>query len=307
VRSFAWAAATTPPLAWTVQHRRSEAVRNWSPPGLPGRKLGALHARTGGDGRRGVLLLHGLVSTGDVFGAAYESLAATRRLVIPDLLGFGRSLDTTRSSFSPDDHLDALDELADRTGLLEGPLTLGAHSMGAAVALRWAARHPGRVDRIVCWGAPIHPSPEAARSRLSGNVMVRLFALDTNLAQKACAANCRHRTAAGWMAAALDPKLPVSLTRAASLHTWPAYHDAMVGLVIETDWGRLLDELDDAEIDIDLVWGSDDTVSDPDHVATITRGRTHAHVTVVPEADHHLPVSHPALCRDSLTTPRDRR
>jgi len=296
-----WAAATTPPLAWTLQHRRSDAVRNWSPPGLPGQKFGPLHARTGGTGDRGILLLHGLVSTGDVFGAEYEVLAASHRLVVPDLLGFGRSLDTTRAAFSPDDHLDALDELAERTGLLDRPLTIGAHSMGSALALRWAARHPGSVERIVCWGAPIHQSPEAARSELSGNMMVRLFALDTAAARAACAASCRHRTAAGWLAAALEPKLPVPLTRAASLHTWPAYHDAMVGLVIETDWDRLIDELVEAGIGIRLVWGSDDAVGDRDHADAITRPRAGAEMTIVPGADHHLPLSHPFVCLDDLT------
>ena len=84
-----------------------------------------------------------------MFGAPYDRLATTGRVVVPDLLGFGRSLHETRQSFSTEDHLDALDQLADRTGLFERRWTIGAHSMGSTVALRWALRHPDRVERIV--------------------------------------------------------------------------------------------------------------------------------------------------------------
>lgn len=53
---------------WTTRHRdRTGGV--WALPVLPGRRWGRLYARSGGDGPSGVLLLHGLVATGDVFGA----------------------------------------------------------------------------------------------------------------------------------------------------------------------------------------------------------------------------------------------
>ena len=46
---------------------------------------------------------------GDIFGAGFDRLAERHRVVVPDLLGFGRSLDEARTAFSVEAHLDALD------------------------------------------------------------------------------------------------------------------------------------------------------------------------------------------------------
>lgn len=288
--------ATAAPVLWSLRHRTSAAVNHWSPSSLSGDSDGPLYARYGGGGETAIVLLHGLVSSGDVFGANYDRLAATHRLVVPDLLGFGRSLDETRGSFSIDDHLDALDQLAHRAGLFQRRWTIGAHSMGSTVALNWALRHPGHVERIVCWGAPIYPSPEAARTQISGSVMTRLFVLDTKWAERACAVSCNNRAAAGWLTAAAEPGLPVRVARAVSLHTWPAYRDAMRHLVIETDWRRLRSELDGHGIRLDLTYGVEDRVGDQEHVRAISSAGTRSTVTMVPGAGHHLPMSHPEVC-----------
>lgn len=294
------AAAAAVPALWTLRHVRSPAVRSWTPSSLPGRRVGRLYARVAGDGEHATVLLHGLVSTGEVFGSAYDRMAADGRLVVPDLLGFGRSLDETRSAFPVDEHLDALDDLADRAGLFSSRWRIGAHSMGSGLALRWAARHADRVSRVVCWGAPLYESAAAARRDVSGSLMARLFVLDTRWAARACAISCRHRAAAGCLTAVLEPSLPVPVARAVSLHTWPAYRDAMRDLVIETPWPRLLADLDGTGTSVDLVWGSGDRVGRPEHARTLAEGLDHATVTVVRGADHRLPLTHPAVCVDRL-------
>lgn len=304
MKIFAAAAATS--ALWAARHHTSAAVDCWDPPTLPGDSDGPLYARYGGDGRRAVVLLHGLVSSGDVFGAAYDRLAETRRVVVPDLLGFGRSLDETRTSFTIDDHLDALDQLADRAGLFGRRWTIGAHSMGSALALHWAARHPDCVERVLCWGAPIYPSPEEARKRISGSMMTRLFVLDTRWGERACALSCRHRSAAGWFTAAVQPALPVPVARAVSLHTWPAYRDAMQQLVIEADWNLLLGDVADHGIRIGLTYGSDDRVGDRTHADEMSRTISGDPVTLIPGADHHLPMSHPGTCLAQITLDGDR-
>lgn len=286
---------------WTTRHATAPAVRAWAPPVLPGRRWGRLYARSGGDGPSGVVLLHGLVATGDVFGAAFDQLATDRRLVVPDLLGFGRSLDETRDSFGVGDHLDALDELADQTGLFEADrLIIGAHSMGASLALRWAGRHGERVDRVVCWGAPIYTSAEMARARISGSVMARLFVLDTGSAQRACALSCAHRRAAGWVAAGLAPRHPVPVARSAALHSWPAYRDAMNQLVIGTDWADLLDELASSTAVV-FARGSGDLVGDPAAVQALAMVRDNTEIVTIPGAGHDLPMSRPDMCVDQLS------
>ncbi len=288
------------PSVWSWRHLRSPAVSAWSEPALPGTRSGPLFLRHGGSGRDGVLLLHGILSTGDVFGADFDVLTVDRRLAVPDLLGFGRSLDPSRTSFTPDAHLDAIDESLDTIAATSGRWTVGAHSMGAALALRWALRHPERVERVVCWGAPIQRNPDAARAAISGSMMLRLFALDTRWARWACRANCRHRTLAGWLSAVAEPSLPVPLARAASLHTWPAFRDAVQDLIVDTDWQDLITEVSGRGIGVDLVWGSDDSTYDPVHARELAELRPLISLREIPDAGHRLPLTHPRTCLGHL-------
>ncbi len=290
-------------VGWLQAHVRSKAVRAWAPPTLGASSTRSLYARAGGDGTA-IVLLHGLVSTGDVFGSTFDTLADSHRLVVPDLLGFGRSMDASRDNVSLADHLDALDQLADQHGLFEQRWTIGAHSMGSSLALHWATRHSAHVDRIVCWGAPIHHSPAQARRQVGGSSMARLFALDGGLAEQACVISCRHRVAAGWITSLTEPRLPIAVARAASLHSWPAYRDAIRDLVIETPWQDLILELDRRGVEIDLVWGADDHVGDRRAAREILNSCRNATMTTIAGVDHHLPLSHPAACIADLTRSR---
>ena len=290
---------------WAACRRRSMSELDWAASEIEPQQVGRLWARSVGAGGDAIVLLHGLISTGDVFGAAYDRLAATHRLVVPDLLGFGRSIDEDRTSFGVEAHLDALDEMAERTGLFESPRwTLGAHSMGVSLALLWAARHPDRVVRTVGWGAPVYATPEQARSRVAGSLMARVFALDTKLAETVCALNCRHRTAAGWLSAIAEPHLPIPIARAAPLHTWPAYRDAVQQFALDVDWEDLITACDRGGIEVGFVWGATDRIGDRQYARHLL-GRTQlGWVDVLNHGGHRLPLTCPSACIAQLTSPR---
>jgi pimeloyl-ACP methyl ester carboxylesterase len=86
-------------------------VRAWRPGAGSRRQAGPLTVRTTGTGDRVVVLLDGLPASGDTFGAGFDPLVQHGQLVIPDLLGLGRSQDTERSDFSLQEHLAALDAM----------------------------------------------------------------------------------------------------------------------------------------------------------------------------------------------------
>jgi pimeloyl-ACP methyl ester carboxylesterase len=101
--------------------------------------LGTLATRTLGQGRT-ILLLHGLVGSGRYWGGDFDALANSGRLVVPDLLGFGRSPwpGTGLRARRP---VRAIVSCLDELGATDAAV-VGAHSAGALIALCLAATTP---------------------------------------------------------------------------------------------------------------------------------------------------------------------
>jgi pimeloyl-ACP methyl ester carboxylesterase len=97
-------------------------------------------------------------------------------------------------------------------------------------------------------------------------------------------------------ATSLRPQLPVRIARGASLHTWPAYRDAMEHLVAGTDWKRCISAAGNAGTQIRLTWGSKEPIGDLQYVRAIP-----ATINIVPGAGHHLPLANPETCLGQLT------
>ncbi|WP_439944642.1 alpha/beta fold hydrolase [Streptomyces sp. BBFR115] len=122
-------------------------------PALPGSSLGRIVRGTG----PGLLLAHGAGGGIDAnYGPVLDVLAAHRTVVGPDYPGTGR---TPRA-----DAPLTLDGLADElvaTAVEEGVETfaVAGYSLGAAVAVRAATRHPERVTALVLTAGFAHPSP----------------------------------------------------------------------------------------------------------------------------------------------------
>lgn len=270
--------------------------------------MGPLAARVAGSGEVIVLLLHGQRATGEMFGASYDSLAARYRLVVPDLLGFGRSVGDGRSRFDPDDHLDALDELLRRADGADRPVVVAGHSMGAALALRWAARHPERAAQVVCWGAPMYREVHSLRAAAARtDLLARLATVESSWANRLGASSCRHPGLTGWLTTAISPELPVPIARSRSSRTWDAYRRAVTGLVVETDWRSLAAGVADAGVPIRLVWGESDPLGNRALARALARSRPTIVVETVGGAGPDLPISHPSACIAHLVDAARRR
>jgi hypothetical protein len=180
---------------WLVRHRLSPAVRGWTPPSGARMRAGPLAVRRVGDGpdRPVVVLLHGLTASGDWWGGDYDELAARAEVIVPDILGFGGSLDVGRTDFSREAHLDALDSMLVDLELTGRPLTLIGHSMGTLAALHWAVRRPETVQ-VVLVSAPLYDDrAEAERHITQLGLLEKFFVLNTAVAERTCAFMCEHR------------------------------------------------------------------------------------------------------------------
>jgi pimeloyl-ACP methyl ester carboxylesterase len=108
---------------------------------------------------RPLVLLHGGLGSGEMFGSVMPQFAEHHQVVTPDLQGHGRTADIDRPldiRFMADDIAALIDHLG-----LDKPDVVG-YSLGSGVALQVAVRHPDKVRRLVAVSANIRRDAIAA-------------------------------------------------------------------------------------------------------------------------------------------------
>ncbi|MFG2053110.1 alpha/beta fold hydrolase [Micromonospora sp. NPDC048930] len=93
-----------------------------------------------------LLLVHGLMVTGEMFEPVVEQLATRRRVIVPDLRGHGRSR-RLPPPYAATQLAADLSGLLDRLGI-DSTAVLG-YSQGGAIAQQLALDFPDRCDRLV--------------------------------------------------------------------------------------------------------------------------------------------------------------
>lgn len=114
--------------------------------------------------------LHGLGATSPAYFAAVAAhpLLAGRRSLLVDMLGHGHSDRPEAFTYTLEAHADAVARALTEAGV-EGAELIG-HSMGGAVAIVLAARHPRLVSRLVLVDANLDPVPTVPRAPGSSGI-----------------------------------------------------------------------------------------------------------------------------------------
>ena len=101
---------------------------------------------------RPLVLLHGGLGSGEMFGPVMPQLSARHQVIAPDLQGHGRTADIDRPldiRLMADDIAALIDHLG-----LDKPDVVG-YSLGGGVAFQVAVRHPDKVRRLVMVSANV--------------------------------------------------------------------------------------------------------------------------------------------------------
>ncbi len=93
-----------------------------------------------------LLLVHGLMMTGEMFEPVIEHFSSRHRVIVPDLRGHGRSRGLTPPYTAAQLAVD-LSRLLDHLGI-DSAAVLG-YSQGGAIAQQLVLDHPGRCHRLV--------------------------------------------------------------------------------------------------------------------------------------------------------------
>lgn len=216
---------------------------------------GSVAVREAGAGNaRAIVLVHGIGERGSRdFDRQIAWLQRRFHVVAPDLPGFGES-DAGNFPYSPAKYTDALKRVADR--FLGRPFILVGHSMGAVVALRYAATYPEDVERLVVLSAPGILHRVSSTSHYIGNLGEAV--VPSVFDQTGWVASLAQRLAAPFGRPGLDPQsiLESSELRETLLGGEPAKIAALA--VVNEDLGDALPKVRAPTL---IVWGAQDEVA----------------------------------------------
>lgn len=173
----------------------------------------SLYHEEHGAGGPTLVFLPGVGGSTRYWASRVAPMAARHRLVLVDLLGFGRS-PKPWTTYTVERHVAELHRvLAGRE-----PVTLVGHSFGAMAALAYAARHRDQVDALVLLGLPNFGGEEHAlahfRTRPNAE---RWIMTNVLLATVACVAT---RRLLRRLLPRLAPGMPRDVLEDYVLHTW---------------------------------------------------------------------------------------
>ena len=241
-------------------------------------------------GERGPLLvfLHGVGGTAGYWRARIAPLAGSHRLLLVDLLGFGRSPKPWRR-YTVDRHIEALH------GVLEdrSPFTLVGHSFGAMAAVAYAARYPGEVERLVLIGLPYFGSEARALEHFRHASSPDRWVM-TNMALAAVTCVVTRRVMRRVLPRLL-PDMPRDVLDDLARHTWRSFTSTLWEGVYRHDLAEDADRLP-PELPVLLLHGDRDATAPLSGVQRLMAGRSQWTLMVLPGADHHPLLRDQAWC-----------
>ncbi len=234
---------------------------------------GRLLAERYGTGAPALLALHGWARSRVDFAPLLAGLDLPALAL--DLPGFGLS-PAPDSAFGVEEYATVVvDDVLDACA--PGVVVIG-HSFGGRVAVRVAARAPGRIGGLVLTGAPLYRAPGAPRRPQLGYRVVRGLAR-------------AHLVPAGVLEAARQRYGSADYRRAEGV-----VREILVRVLAEDDAAAIAA----VRCPVELVWGSEDQAAPLVVARRAAQGFAHAHLEVLPGVDHFVPTRAPEALADAL-------
>ncbi|OUE23631.1 alpha/beta fold hydrolase [Clavibacter michiganensis] len=256
-----------------------------------------------------LLLLHGIGRSLEDWDEQHARLSVGHELHSLDLPGFGWSDpvdgDTTLESLA-----DALPAYLDAAGVA-GPVTVVGNSLGGAVAMTLATRHPDRVRALVL--------ADSAGFGRGVTVGLRMLAFDplATLLMRPTPGNSRRSTRTIFH----DPALTTDerVRHAQELSARPTHAATMLDIArdlgtvrgVSSRWRRpLVESVRLSGLPVLAVWGDRDRILPPAHLAAVARELPDARTRLIPDCGHMPQIERPdlfaGLVEDFLASlPRD--
>lgn len=255
--------------------------RSPSPPPL-------LYTKELGTGDRTLVFLPGVGGTTRYWESRVAPLAGARRLVLVDLLGFGKS-PKPWIRYTVDRHVAELRRVLGE----RGTLTLVGHSFGAIAALAYAARFPEQVQGVVLIGLPNFGSEAAAIDyyRRRGGPD-RWMMTNAILAAITCFAT---RRILRFLLPRLLSDMPLEVAEDLVQHTWLSSTSTIWDGIYRHDVSIDADRLPE-DMPVLCLHGDQDATAPLEYTRRLAEGRPQWTLCVLSAVDHHPLLRDAASC-----------
>ncbi len=258
--------------------------------------------QSGRQNRQTVILIHGLGQSGFLdWQHVIPALEKDYHIIALDLPGFGRSA-TPPGRYSPTIYARVIDWLANNYAK-SSPIIIG-HSMGGAVALRYAAEHPNKLKHLVLVDAA-GILERAAFIKHSVNLPINLQQIPASLTHTAV--KTQDFTNALTELSTVIPDVTTLISRNNFAWNRTFYgrpnFNAAVALVNER-FSRAVKTL---PVNTSIIWGEDDNIAPLRTGKVLVQQLKSARLATIPFAKHVPMLTHAeafnALLLAELTTP----
>lgn len=263
----------------------------------------ALYSRDIGSQGPRIVFLPGLGGTTRYWEPRLGPLVARNRVTLVDLLGFGRS-PKPWTRYTVERHVAELE----RVLTARAPFSLVGHSLGAILALAYAARHPDQVERLVLIGVPYFGTEERAlRYFRQMRSVDRWFMTNVALAAVACVVT---RRVLGRILPLLIHDLPREVVEDLVQHTWRSSTSSLWEAIYRHDLARDAAQVRH-ELPVLFLHGDCDRTAPLAGVVELRHGRARWEIHTMPGVDHHPFIRDTATClraidRGAVTAPARR-
>lgn len=243
-----------------------------------------------------IVFLAGVGGTTRYWRSRVEPLAATHRVLLVDLLGFGRS-PKPWTRYTVERHVAALhDVLRDVADGPEG-LTLVGHSFGAIAAAAYAARHAELIDRLVLVSLPWFGGEARALAYFRGRRSAdRWLMTNVVLAAAACVVT---RRLLRRMLPRLLPDMPREVVEDLVQHTWRSSTSTIWEGVYRHDTVADLARLPD-DVPVLFLHGDQDPTAPLAGLTRLLEVHPRSVLRVLRGGDHHPLLRRPDWVLDAL-------
>lgn len=253
-----------------------------------------LHSIVTGEGRPKYVFLHGLGATHRYWLTYLRRKPIAGQVTLIDLLGFG---DSPKPWFRHD--LDRhLERLRAVIGQERGQVLVG-HSLGAALALAYAARYPDDVGKLVLISLPRFVGGERAAYRWLRQTAEGWLFTNVALMTVACIIT---RKVISRLIPYLRPDLPREVAEDVVKHSWMASTTSLWDVVYRHDFEKDAAALP-ANLPVVCVHGERDMTIPGEGVCRLAHGRANWRVVTLPNVDHHPWLREPERCLTLLGDP----